>query len=111
VLLLNDRFDARWSVTVDGKPAQLLRCNYLMRGVQVPAGNHTVKFSFQVPLSLPFAQLDVEPDTQAVSFVFHIPTGVPSYFTLLAYGTGLVLTGTLALGRRRRVAGKRSLKG
>ena len=33
VLLLNDKFDANWRVTVDGKPAELLRCNFIMRGV------------------------------------------------------------------------------
>ena len=102
VLLLNDRFDPQWSVAVDGKRATLLRCNYLMRGVQLPAGTHAVRFSFEIPFSLPFARLDVEPDTQAVSFVFHIPTGVPSYVTLSAYGVGLVLVVLLALSRRRR---------
>jgi hypothetical protein len=34
---------------VDRKPAQLLRCNYLMRGVQVPAGEHAVEFRFTQP--------------------------------------------------------------
>ena len=33
VLLLNDKYDPNWRVTVDGKPAELLRCNYIMRGV------------------------------------------------------------------------------
>ena len=46
VLLLNDKYDAGWQVTVDGQPAALLRANYLMRGVQVPAGKHTVEFTF-----------------------------------------------------------------
>jgi hypothetical protein len=103
VLLLNDRYDPQWTVTVDGQPAALLRCNYLMRGAQVPAGAHTVRFKFEMPFSLPFASLDVEPDTQAVSFVFHIPTGVPSYVTLAAYGVGVVLVGMLVVGRRRGV--------
>jgi len=47
VLLLNDRFDPGWKVSVDGKPATLLRANFLMRGVQLPAGQHTVVFSYQ----------------------------------------------------------------
>src|SRR5262249_60472105 len=38
ILLLNDRYDPNWKVRVDGKPELLLRCNYLMRGVAVPAG-------------------------------------------------------------------------
>jgi hypothetical protein len=49
VLLLNDKFDPHWRVTVDGKPAELLRCNFYMRGVSVPAGSHTVEFSFSLP--------------------------------------------------------------
>jgi hypothetical protein len=50
ILLLNDRFDPNWNVSVDGKPAELLRCNYLMRGVQVPQGEHLVEFKFQPPI-------------------------------------------------------------
>jgi hypothetical protein len=46
ILLLNDKFDPGWKVSVDGHPADLLRCNYLMRGVRVPVGTHTVTFSF-----------------------------------------------------------------
>jgi len=47
VLLLNDKFDPGWKVSVDGKLATLLRCNFLMRGVQLPSGQHTVVFSYQ----------------------------------------------------------------
>jgi hypothetical protein len=51
VLLLNDRFDPNWNVSVDGKPAELLRCNFIMRGVLVPPGPHTVEFKFFLPHS------------------------------------------------------------
>jgi len=46
ILLLNDRFDPDWKVSVDGKPETLLRCNYIMRGVQLAAGDHAVEFRF-----------------------------------------------------------------
>ncbi len=46
VLLLNDKHHTGWRVTVDGKPVPLLRANYLMRGVHLEAGNHTVEFLF-----------------------------------------------------------------
>ena len=49
VLLLNDKFDPNWRVTVDGKPAELLRCNFIMRGVQLSPGQHTVQFDFSMP--------------------------------------------------------------
>jgi hypothetical protein len=51
VLLLNDHFDPNWKVSVDGKPETLLRCNYLMQGVAVPAGKHEIEFRFQPPLN------------------------------------------------------------
>jgi hypothetical protein len=47
VLLLNDKLDPDWKVLVDGKPERLLRCNFLMRGVYLPPGNHTVEFQFR----------------------------------------------------------------
>jgi hypothetical protein len=51
VLLLNDRYDPAWQVTIDGKPAPLLRCNYLMRGVHLEQpGEHTVEFIFRRPM-------------------------------------------------------------
>jgi len=52
ILLLNDRYDPNWQVFVDGQPAPLLRCNYIMRGVQLPPGAHQVEFHFQLPPGL-----------------------------------------------------------
>jgi len=34
-------------VTVDGKPEKILRCNYLMRGVQLTPGEHKVELVFK----------------------------------------------------------------
>jgi hypothetical protein len=50
VLLLNDRFDPNWNVMVDGRRAPLLRCNFLMRGVYLEPGKHTVQFTFHPPV-------------------------------------------------------------
>ncbi|MGD0615269.1 MAG: hypothetical protein ABSA69_07515, partial [Verrucomicrobiota bacterium] len=49
VLLLNDRFDPNWTVWVDGKSDRVLRCNYLMRGVYLPPGEHRIEFRFRLP--------------------------------------------------------------
>ncbi len=57
VLLLNDRFDPDWKVTVDGKPAPLLRCNYLMRGVYLQPGPHTVQFQFKPDIDTLYVSL------------------------------------------------------
>lgn len=50
VLLLNDRTGDYWTVTVDGKPAEVLRCNYIMRGVYLTPGAHHIDFHFRAPL-------------------------------------------------------------
>ncbi len=77
VLLLNDKYDSGWSVTVNGKPAELLRCNYLMRGVFLPeAGEHTVEFTFSRPMG-------------------------PTYITLSAIVIGLGLCMWLVIASRR----------
>ena len=48
VLLLNDKFDPNWNVTVDGQPAKLLRANFIARGVFLEkAGEHRVEFKYQ----------------------------------------------------------------
>jgi len=52
VLLLNDRFDPNWKLWVDGKPDKILHCNYIMRGVQLAPGTHTLEFRFDPPLNL-----------------------------------------------------------
>lgn len=47
ILLLNDKHHPDWNVTVDGRKEKLLRANFLMRAVQVPAGEHKVEFRFE----------------------------------------------------------------
>ncbi len=79
VLLLNDRFADGWQVRVDGKPDTLLRCNYLMRGVHLGPGAHTVEFVFQRPTT-----------TLKVC--------------LAAFGLTLLLLGVLILTRRNEAA-------
>jgi len=86
VLLLNDKHDPIWRVLVDGKPATLLRCNYIMRGVFLEPGEHTVEFSFKPP----------------VGFL---------YVSLGAIGLGLVLLGFAALGNSRRSASRADSEG
>ena len=36
-----------WKVYVDGKPAKALRANYILRAVEVPAGNHSVVWIYE----------------------------------------------------------------
>jgi len=57
VLLLNERFAPTWSVLVDHKPAAMLRCNYIMRGVFLPPGQHTVEFRYHASLTTLYISL------------------------------------------------------
>jgi hypothetical protein len=50
LLVLTDSNYPGWNVYVDGRKALLLDANYLFRGVLVPAGDHTIEFSYE-PLS------------------------------------------------------------
>jgi len=50
VLLLNDRWHEHWKVYVDGQPRDLLRCNFIMRGVFLEPGEATVEFRFEPPV-------------------------------------------------------------
>jgi uncharacterized membrane protein YfhO len=63
-------------VFVDGKPEQLLRCNYLMRGVYLQAGSHTVEFRFAPPVT-------------------------PFYVSLTAVVVGVLLLGCVAFVREK----------
>ena len=85
VLLLNDRFDENWHVSVDGKPEKVLRCNYLMRGVYLQPGSHTVEFRFAPPIGT-------------------------LYVSLAAVGVAVLLLGYLGIGRTRQTEKPQPLK-
>ncbi|MDG1893007.1 MAG: YfhO family protein [Verrucomicrobiota bacterium] len=51
LLVLHDRYHPDWRVYIDDRPATLMRCNHIMRGVFLPEGNHHVQFRFEPPSS------------------------------------------------------------
>jgi hypothetical protein len=76
VLLLNDKYDSNWHATVDGKPVEILRANFIMRGVYLTPGAHIVEFRFSLP-------------------------NKPLYVTLAAISTAILLCGLLFFSTRR----------
>src|SRR4051794_5947907 len=49
VLLLREPYDRGWHATVDGRPVPILRADYFLQAVSVPAGSSEVRFTYDDP--------------------------------------------------------------
>ena len=82
LLVLTDDFYPGWNATVDGHPASVQRVDYLLRGVSIGPGRHTIVFSYQ-------------PASWAIGLVISL---------LSAVGVLGAVAGAFLVSRRRRVA-------
>jgi hypothetical protein len=46
ILVVRNAFDDNWRASVDGRSARVLRVDYLLQGVAVPAGSHVVDLTY-----------------------------------------------------------------
>lgn len=46
IVVIGDRYDSGWQVTVDSEPATLLRVNHVLRGVALSRGSHTIELRY-----------------------------------------------------------------
>lgn len=49
LVVLSETLEPGWRVDVDGRPAQVIRVDSVLRGVMVPAGLHAVRWHYRVP--------------------------------------------------------------
>ena len=49
IVVLADAFERGWRLTIDGRPAPILRANLLMRAASVSAGAHKLIYTYDPP--------------------------------------------------------------
>ena len=47
VLFSDVYYPAGWKAWIDGQPVEILRANYILRALRVPAGEHQIRFAFE----------------------------------------------------------------
>ena len=50
LVVIGDRYDSGWKVTVDGEPAALLCVNHMLRGVELSKGSHAIELRY-IPMA------------------------------------------------------------
>jgi hypothetical protein len=85
LVVLTDEFFPGWTATVDGHPATIQRVDYLLRGVQIGPGHHTIVFRYQ-------------PTSWTIGWIISALTAL----CLLGAVLSVILERRGVIGRRRR---------
>ena len=80
-------YDKGWKAYIDGREADYLRVDWLLRGMIVPAGNHTIEWRFRAPM-------------------FDLLEGVTLCFSLVILGGLLKLAIVEIVKRRKQIRNK-----
>jgi uncharacterized membrane protein YfhO len=56
LILSEAYFPIGWTCTIDGKPTEIYQVNHILRGIEVPSGDHEIVFTFE-PKSYQHAQM------------------------------------------------------
>jgi hypothetical protein len=59
IAVIRNIYDPNWHASIDGRPVPLLRVDYLLQGVRVPAGRHIVELRFDDPWIRPSLWISV----------------------------------------------------
>ncbi|HEY6837878.1 MAG TPA: YfhO family protein, partial [Geobacteraceae bacterium] len=88
LLVVGEKYARGWRATVDGRKADIYPVDYVLRGVYLPPGNHTVEFVFD-PL----------------------PSKVGKYLTLASFALFALLLVREGVAARRRRGGETAVSG
>lgn len=70
-------YEPDWFVYIDGKRADYIRVNYILRGLEIPAGDHLIEFRNEAPLA---AKSDTISLVTSIIFLLVIAGTVTLYF-------------------------------